>query len=544
MSEIWRRRPDSGVGSPAGARHSAAAQHSQHRRVAGALARAAGGVAKSAIVDRMTQSQARSPMSADDVVTRNLSVLVARAREAAQDNDYARAYLRIVRQNVVGPVGFRFRPVVTDPGGAMDWQANDALEAAWLAWGRRENCTVTGRASFRAAERAVITSAARDGEFFVRCIYGQDAGPWGFALQIIDPVRIPVHLSENHLPGGRFVRHGIEFNQFGRALFYLVAVGDRDVADGQLHGLRYVRVPAEDMIHGYFEDLTGQKRGLPWMSTALWRLNMTAGFEDAALVNARASAAKGGFFEWDEGYGPAVDQEDLEKEDPTFIIAEPGTYQELTPGLRFKSNNPGYPSGEFAAFLKAMLRGASAGLGTAYNAFANDLEGVNFSSIRSGTLEEREYWKELQDWLVEAFHAEVYRRWLSHALLSGRVVTETGSALPAAKREKFRAVEWHGRRWAWIDPLKDVQASIASRNGLLMSTGQIIREQGRDPWAVYKEIAEDLTLMRDAGIPEALVDQIATGRLGGGVPRAPVGTAPPPAPAAPADDDGGEDGDE
>jgi lambda family phage portal protein len=478
----------------------------QHRQVTAGMRRALAGVSKSAVVDRLTQRQASEPMTADQVVERNLRVLVARSRQAAQDNDYGRSYLRQVRRNIIGPRGVGLQVQARDPNGRLDKAANDAIEAAWGKWGRRQNCSVTGRQSFHAIELAVVSSAARDGEFFVRVVYGRNAGPWGFALQVIDPMRVPVHVSQDGRAGGGFIRNGIEYNAFGRALAYLVAVGDREPYDLTVSGGQYVRIPADQMIHGFVEDMTGQKRGLPWMATALWRLNMVEGFEDAALVNARASAAKGGFFEWDEGTGPELDAEDLEDEDPLYIEAEPGTYQELTPGLRFKANNPAYPSGEFQIFLKAMLRGAASGLGVAYNNFANDLEGVNFSSIRSGTLEERDYWQEMQEWVIEGFHAQVYDLWLSHALLAGKIITANGSTLPPAKRDKFSLVHWQGRRWPWIDPVKDVQASLSARDGLLISTGQIIREQGRDPDNVYREIAQDLEAMREAGIPNSVID--------------------------------------
>ncbi|SES66101.1 phage portal protein, lambda family [Paracoccus homiensis] len=475
-------------------------------RIAGpGLRRAFSGVMKSAVTDRLTRRQARDPMPADEVIDRNWRVLVARSREMTGENDYGRGYLRLVRQNVVGSTGVRLQAQVRDTNRQSDTGANDAIEAAWARWGKRGNCSMDGRRSFHRLEMAVIQSCARDGEFFGRIHTGRHAGPWGFAVQVIDPLRVPIEVREDYLPGGGFIRHGIEFDAYGRPLFYLVRVGDREPADRVIGGRRLARIPADQMIHVFVEDIEGQKRGLPWTATALWRLQMTAGFEDAALVNARAGAAKGGYLEWEEGYGPEIDSEDLVDEDPLYFDAEAGVVQELTPGLRYKDANPTYPSGEFSTFLKAMLRGAASGLGVAYNNFAGDLEGVNFSSIRQGTLEEREYWKELQEWLIESFHQQVYERWLPWSLLSGRVTLENGQPLPAAKLDKFSAATWLPRRWAWIDPVKDVQAQLEARRGGLISTQQLIREAGRDPETVYREIAEDVRQMEAAGVPPEMI---------------------------------------
>jgi lambda family phage portal protein len=230
---------------------------------------------------------------------------------------------------------------------------------------------------------------------------------------------------------------------------------------------------------------------------------MLGGFEKAALVNARVSAAKGGFFEWQEGYGP----EDDEGEE-IYMEAEPGAFQELPAGVKFNPWNPQYPSGEFAPFHKAMLRGIASGLGVSYVNLANDLEGVNFSSIRQGTLDEREHWKELQEWLIESLIEPVFAAWLPRALLAGRITVDTPRGprpLRAERIDKYRAVEWQPRRWDWIDPNADVKAAVASKNNLLASPGQIIRDRGRDPDSVWQEIGRDIQAMRAAGIPDEYI---------------------------------------
>jgi len=44
-----------------------------------------------------------------------------------------------------------------------------------------------------------------------------------------------------------------------------------------------------------------------------------------------------------------------------------------------------------------------------------------------------------------------------------------------------------------------------AKNNLLQSPGQIIREGGRDPSDVWREIAADIQEMRNAGIPEEYI---------------------------------------
>lgn len=470
---------------------------------------------EAAATDRFTASWGGTPIPADDLIRRHQRIIVARSREQCANNDYAKAFLRMVKQNVVGPHGIRLQAQARDAGGTLDNTANDAIESAWNAWCGRENCDVAGRHSFRVMQQLAALSAAKDGEFMFRKVFGRDAGPWGFGLQVLDPQRCPVDYDEDRRPDGTFIRHGIRFNRYGRALAYLFTTTDEKEADYFFNGRTFVTIPAADIIHGFVTDFIGQKRGLPWMATALWRMRMLHGYEQAALVNARVSAAKGGFFKWQEGYGPEADEDD-----EIVVDVEAGVWQELPPGVEPVANHPTYPIGELPQFRKEMLRGISAGMGVAYNNLANDLENVNFSSIRQGTLDEREFWKDLQEWLIESFIAPVFAEWLPRALLAGLITTDSGGTLKAERIAKYRSVQWLGRRWQWIDPRADVAAAIDEKNNLMGSFGAYIRDQGRDPQTVWREIAQDIQQMRDAGIPEDYIMQAMGKKL------APVGAEP------------------
>jgi len=130
---------------------------------------------------------------------------------------------------------------------------------------------------------------------------------------------------------------------------------------------------------------------------------------------------------------------------------------------------------------------------------------VNFSSIRQGALDEREAWKELQEWLIETLLEPVFEEWLPRALLRG--IRIGSGTLAAGRQDKYREVVWQPRRWAWIDPKSEVAAAVASKNNLLTSPGQIIRDTGRDPDTVWREVASDIRAMRDAGIPDNFIMQ-------------------------------------
>jgi len=131
----------------------------------------------------------------------------------------------------------------------------------------------------------------------------------------------------------------------------------------------------------------------------------------------------------------------------------------LPEGYTMQPYESAYPNTVFEPFTKAILRRVASGLDVAYNGLANDLEGVNYSSIRAGVLEERDQWTTLQNWFIDAFLEPIYTEWFARAMTAGTITMPNGSALPIGKAAKFFAHEWQGRRWTWVDPLKDIEAA-------------------------------------------------------------------------------------
>jgi lambda family phage portal protein len=462
--------------------------------------------------DRQNATWGTVPLTADEIVIKHQRVLVARSREQANNNDYAKSFLRMCRQNIVGPQGVTLQAQSKNDDGKLNASVNDAIETEFAKWGHRDNCDVTGKQSWVSIQGACVQSAAKDGEFFVRKIYGTEAGKYGFALQMLDPQRCPVDLNEDLRDGGRFIRAGIEFNKYGKPLGFYFRVGHDEYYDYSANGRNFVRIPADEIIHGFRSEMVGQKRGLPWMSTGLFRLRQLGAFEDAAVVNARVGAAKMGFIQWKEGRGPEPDEDN-----ELTIDAEAGVFPVLPEGAELKDWAPQYPSGEFAVFNKAMLRSLASGFGVLYNNLASDLEGVNFSSIRQGTLDEREYWKELQEWLIETLCQPVFEAWLPRVLLAGHIKAK-GRQLRPERLDAYMDVTWQPRRWQWIDPRADVDAAVEAKNNLLIAPSQIIREQGKDPQAVWAEHARDIAAMIAAleaeGIEKASATELVMLTLG------------------------------
>jgi len=448
-------------------------------------------------MNRLTGDWLTTATTIDHDIRSGMVAVRSRARDLSQNNEFAKAYLRAVRKNVVGSEGFALQVKAQnyENGKAVpDRIANSKLEGAFYDWGMPATATVTGKISFRKAQELLIETVARDGEAFVRLIRGRNVNRYGFSLQLIEPDWIDEKYN-TELGNGNLIRMGVEIDRWRRPVAYFVSTRS-DTLD--LYGTivpssPYVRVPASDMIHLYDPERADQTRGISWMAPAMVGLHNLKGYIEAAVINARVGASKMGFFRDPTGGDEPYEGDGKDASGNRITTVEPGIFEDIG-GKEFLAYDPKYPDQQFDPFVKSILRGVSAGLGVSFASLSNDLTEVNFSSIRAGLIEERETWKSLQAWFVESFLNRVFAEWLEMALLTEAV------NLPYAKYAKFNAPKWTGRRWAWVDPLKDVEAAKAAVGAGFKSATQIINESGGDIEELYQELAQEKALAREYGL--------------------------------------------
>lgn len=449
----------------------------------------------------------------DAEIRMDLQALRNRSRDLSINNPYARKFLQMCATNVVGSQGFTFQSTITDNSGQPDTMARDAVEAMFAQWSEAGNCETSGKLSFNDLCRLVAKTLARDGEVLIRRVRNSRFD-FGYKLQLLDIDRLDILHNEN-LSNGNTVRMGVELDTFGAPVAYWLLQRHPGEYMQQDKGQQMrERVPANDIFHIYTPDRPEQTRGFPWMAASLMRLKMMDGYEEAAITAARNGASKMGFFTSPDGDArPLADGEDGDTGEFT-TTAEPGTFDVIPQGYTFQQYNPEYPTQNYDIFLKECLRGIASGWGVAYNSLANNLENVNYSSIRSGVIEERDNWMAIQDTLIQQFLRGMAYDLVAASLLLGRIVMSNGSALPSGKLTKFRQHSWQGRRWQWVDPRADIEASItAIKAGL--TTPQIV--------AAQQGVALDDVV---AGLQQANAMAAAAGLPGYCVPEV---TAPPPA---------------
>ena len=449
--------------------------------------------------NRLTNDWVTSGASPDGELIYELATIRRRARELSRNNDYAKKFLNLCIQNIIGADGFVLQNKAKDDNGTFDNLANTIIENAFYDWCKPENCTVTGLLSFKQAEDLIIKTVARDGELFIRKVFNKNF-KYGFKIQLIEADYISELLNRT-LGNGNIVRMGVELDEWRKPVAYYIKniTASQELYSYQLSASYndYIRVDASEIYHLGDPERINQTRYYSWLAASMYRLRMLSGFEEASLVNARASASKMGFFKTQTD--ALYKGETSDAQGNVITNAEPGTFEQLPPGMDFIAYDPKYPSDQHEPFVKSILRAIASGLGVSYNTLANDLEGVNYSSIRAGLLDERENWKRLQSWFVDAFLNPLFSDWLSNSLAFGAILI-AGKPLPLSKFEKFNQPLWIGRRWQWVDPLKDITANVLAIKNGLKTNQQALAEQGSDIYDTYEQLAEEIKLQEKYGL--------------------------------------------
>lgn len=436
--------------------------------------------------NRLNLDWLTSNLSQDGEMRGNLCTMRNRSRDLERNNEWVKGFLRSLENNVLGERGVSLQVRSQEANGKLDEVANSQIERAWKQWGKVGGCEVSGRHSFCDVQRLILRSIARDGEVIIRMM--REAS--GLKLQILEADLLDEEYFQT-LDNGREIRFGVEFDEYRKPIAYHMLGNHPGDTQFGADFKRRVRIPASEILHPFRTERPEQSRGIPWLVSSMNRLRMLDGYAEAELVAARTSAAKMGFFTQDTPDGWTGGEDDNGN---IPVDASPGTLELLPVGVDFKSWDSNHPNSGYGDFVKSCLRGVATSLGISYNSLSNDLEGVNYSSIRAGLLEEREVWKAVQRFLIEHVLEPVFSAWLEVELLSGRL------GLPYEKFWKFNVPDFRGRRWSWVDPKKDMEAAILGIENRLTTHRQVIADGGEDVYEVFQKAKDDEELAEMMGI--------------------------------------------
>lgn len=412
--------------------------------------------------------------------------------------------------HLVGP-GLRLQSMALAADGTPDRDARQRIEDAWWRWAEDPaRCDQAQALPLDDLIELAQGQLCETGECLFHLIRERDRP---LALQQYEPEQLAGGWRDALSRGGETVHPsahpavhlGVEIDpRTLRRLAY-------HLEDAQRPG-HTLRVPAEDVVHGYFLGRPHQLRGVsPFVSAVLTALahNDYLGSEvEAARLSARWLGVVVG------GDPLADDRGDGATE------LDRATLHYLPQGADIKWAHADRPSDGLAKFTGFVLAQIAFATGFPYCVISNDYSGMNFTTLRAvfanfqGGLLRRQR-------RIQRVCQAIFQGWLDHEMLRGRL------RLPGywSRRDDYALASWQAPVLPAVDALREAKSDLVNIQSRLESPQAVLRRRGQDVEEVLREVAEWAQLCRDAGL-----DPVALG-AGGATPG--TGLANNPAAAVP-----------
>lgn len=468
-----------------------------------------------------------------------------RAEDSFANNWAARSGITVIADNAIGTglvpqMSLPWKRLGLDKDAARQLQEDMAWE--WYLWTREAHAS--GIMQFEDLQYLAMLSALRNGEcLHLPVMLTSERRRYALAIQDVAPSRLctPSDFSADYA-----VRDGVRLSAEGQPEGYYIACPPPELStpgEDALSSSYFAYRPAwiahrKNVLHLFRCESEGQVRGVSRLSNAskLFRnLNDCLDYELFAQIIAASFpvffAVEGGAAnmppEMLQSYGMA------EKTTPEREYQEvgPGTNIYGAPGEKPYVLESKRPSANFTNFVEIILRAQAASMGIPYESLAKDFSKTNYSSGRMALNEAWKLYSFYRRWFARMYCQPIFEMVMEEAYLRDRLTLPPAAPDWYENRALYCNVEWVGPARGFVDPVKEVQATILRLQNDLMTYGEAWSEAGGD-------FADGVETMREERL---LLNSLPSARVSGGLraPNAAAGLesgAPKNAPAQEGDD--------
>lgn len=448
---------------------------------------------------RLSGGWVASNTSADAELHTSLTQLRTRSRALNRDSPYAKRIRTIRVNNTIGN-GLRLQAQVKNTRGEFAKRVNDEIEEAFEEWSCAEYCHTGGRLCLADIERWLTGQEWDAGEAFVRRHFTKMPGSSvPYALEVIEAERVADNLDATGIgiaPGNQF-RMGVEVDKFYRPVAYYFRQRHpneqlwRGDTDNKIE-----RVPADQVIHLARITRWPQTRGEPGLHAVAATLNDMDGYSEAEITRARSQACVNGAIETpDDSTSFGEEQLDGSVE----MEVAPGTYKRLNPGEKLTAGPMNSPNPQYAEFMREKKREVAVGTGVNYASLSGDYSQADYSPLRLSLNDDRDSWKEYQQWFIRTFREVVHREWLRQAVLAGALQSIPVQAY-ALNPKQYEAAQFRTRGWTSVDPTKESSANTQDVRSGFATLQDVLTNRGTDLEEYIEQRVREREMVKAAGI--------------------------------------------
>lgn len=322
---------------------------------------------------------------------------------------------------------------------------------------------------------------------------------WATHVQIVDPDRISNPMGK---PDSKTLFKGRQLDRHGRMVGLHVrrshpADASADPADsGHDYVERETYWGRPTAFHWFVKRRAGMQRALTNLVTSLRHIKMLDSFDDKILQNAAVNAILATYLKTtmkpDEAaahLAPAHEDEETGDEFSDFDL-KLDHYEEmelrvgdqrvpiLAPNDSIEMARMANALPPVDEFRNAFLRAFASALGVSFEQLSLDFSKSNYSSTRASIIEA---WRQVvvERTLFTAHIASlIYDAVIEEAFAIGLLQVPAGAPDFYEARSAYTACTWTGPGMGWVDPLKEANAAVARKGGVLSTLDQESASQG------------------------------------------------------------------
>ena len=425
--------------------------------------------------------------------------LVAQDRGAdlAANNWLAGSLLAAMQYNVIGE---GLRPQAQVPAkelGITDEQAvelNRQFEWIFSRWAEKPD--VRGHSSFGEMQMVALRTLLTYGEIVHLPVMLSEserkarALPYSLAVQAVSPLRLR---TPSYLRNEADVLDGIRFDEHGMPVSYFIACPAADGSGGMLlprdDTAEFIEVPARtlhrpNVLHLFVRRDDEQIRGESAFSNsaALYRyVDDAIRFE---LEGQNASAKYSLFIERSDRMSvmdgvkvelnPATGNEEYytEVDGAMVMYGNPGEKPQMIASNR--------PSNNWAGLVNLGMGGAAGTWGLSRLSADRNYERVNYSSARAAQNGDWKVFNWMRGFMGRHYCQVFYEAVLEEAYLRGEWTPPKGAPDFYDARSLWTSAQWIGPARGFMDPVKEIQATVMAVDNHLVTRHEAVAEYGRD----------------------------------------------------------------
>lgn len=422
-----------------------------------------------------------------------LKILIERSRDLSKNNQLFRAYLNNCLRGVVGAQGFRLQMQIKNDDGTLNQALNDQIEWAWYDFTNKKKLQTSEKLRDVDFDTLLFRTLLVDGEAFIQIIKDSQS-PFGVKFKLIDTLSVDCNKLQIMTETQNGIYNGVEVDHNYKAVRYWL----REAYNGNYESGKLYALSADEVIHLYVPQFIDQVRGYSPIVASYDSLKQLDDFAVAELIAAKIASCQGIFYErnGNSQKGDFLSEGEMVDEGTFLRELAPGMASVVPEGYSIKTLTPNHPSSNYDGFTKAITKRVAAAMGTNYNSLNQDLQAVNYSSLRAGAIAEQGFYKTWQQFLIMNWKNVQFQ-----LFLKGYLINSKSSLRPSEYQKYIRSYRFIPK----VDPNYDIAKEAVAVERLLKlgltSHIQEIEKRGLDPQELVKDEVKWRELCDKNGLP-------------------------------------------